>query len=102
MNVIIENIVANPLISFVLALLAFILLFALLKGLIKLLIGISFIVALVVIYFQFFEEDYPMPKLSEESIDKINEWTEPVRSLDLNLSIFDNNGSGIKNLPFSE
>lgn len=93
MDILIDHVLANPLLSFVLALLCVLLLFAVLKGLIKLLIGIIILGVVSVIYVNYFQEDYPLPVIDEDIIEKWNEWSEPIRSLDLNYSLFENNQS---------
>ena len=57
------------------------------------------VIALVVVgllylgYINFLQEDYPLPSMNEETIEKLNEWIEPLKSLDLNISSFDSNKS---------
>ena len=91
MEPIIDKIVSHPLLSFVLALLCVLLLFAVLKGLIKIVIALLVVGLLYLGYVNFLQEDYPLPSLNEDTIEKLNDWIEPLKSLDLNISSFDSN-----------
>ena len=93
MEPIIDRIVCHPLLSFVLALLSVLLLFAVLKGLIKIVIALLVVGLLYLGYVNFLQEDYPLPSMNEETIEKLNDWIEPLKSLDLNISSFDSNES---------
>ena len=93
MEPIIDRIVSHPLLSFVLALLSVLLLFAVLKGLIKIIVALLVVGLLYLGYINFLQDDYPLPSVNEETIEKLNDWIEPIRSLDLNISSFDSNES---------
>lgn len=92
MEILLERILSNPLLSFALALLCILLLFAVLKGLIKLILIVLVIGAVYLGYVSFFQDEYPLPEIDEDVIEQWNEWTEPLRSIgftipDLNQSI---------------
>jgi hypothetical protein len=92
MEVLLERILSNPLLSFALALLCILLLFAVLKGLIKLILMVLVVGAVYLGYVSFFQDEYPLPEIDEDVIEQWNEWTEPLRSIgftipDLNQSI---------------
>lgn len=91
MEPIIDKIVSHPLLSFVLALLSVLLLFAVLKGLIKIIVALLVVVLLYLGYINFLQDDYPLPSVNKETIEKLNDWIEPIKSLDLNISSFDLN-----------
>ena len=91
MEPIIDKIVSHPLLSFVLALLCVLLIFAVLKGLIKIVIALLVVGLLYLGYVNFLQEDYPLPSLNEDTIEKLNDWIKPLKSLDLNISSFDSN-----------
>jgi hypothetical protein len=93
MEPIIDRIVSHPLLSFVLALLSVLLLFAVLKGLIKIIIALLVVGLLYLGYVNFLQDEYPLPSVNEETIEKLNDWIEPIKSLDLNISSFDSNKS---------
>ena len=95
----IEQILSQPLLSFILVLLSILLLFAVLKGLIKLILSALAFAALCLVYISFFQEDYPLPEIDQEWMDKWNEWIEPYRSVDLNVTFFDNNETPNIDLP---
>jgi hypothetical protein len=92
MEILLERILSNPLLSFALALLCILLLFAVLKGLIKLILMVLVVGAVYLGYVSFFQDEYPLPEIDEDVIEQWNEWTEPLRSTgftipDLNQSI---------------
>jgi hypothetical protein len=92
MEILLERILSNPLLSFALALLCILLLFAVLKGLIKLILIVLVVGAVYLGYVSFFQDEYPLPEIDEDVIEQWNEWTEPLRSIgftipDLNQSI---------------
>ena len=92
MEILLERILSNPLLSFALALLCILLLFAVLKGLIKLIVIVLVVGAVYLGYVSFFQDEYPLPEIDEDVIEQWNEWTEPLRSIgftipDLNQSI---------------
>ena len=92
MEILLERILSNPLLSFALALLCILLLFAVLKGLIKLILMVLVVGAVYLGYVSFFQDEYPLPEIDEDVIEQWNEWTEPLRSIgftipDLNQSI---------------
>jgi hypothetical protein len=88
MEEILEQILSHPLLSFTLALLCVLLLFAILKGLIKLVISALILAALYFGYVSFLQDDYPLPKIDDDILDQWNEWVEPYRSIDLNVTLF--------------
>ena len=88
MEEILEQILSHPLLSFTLALLCVLLLFAILKGLIKLVISALILAALYFGYVSFLQDDYPLPKIDYDILDQWNEWVEPYRSIDLNVTLF--------------
>ena len=88
MEEILEQILSHPLLSFTLALLCVLLLFAILKGLIKLVISALILAALYFCYVSFLQDDYPLPKIDDDILDQWNEWVEPYRSIDLNVTLF--------------
>ena len=91
MQDVVNQIMANPLLSVILALVAFLLIFFVLKGLFRILL---FLAALVLLYFgyvTFLQEKYPLPQLDAE---KVSEWTSKVGEYipkDLNFSMLDSN-----------
>ena len=92
MEILLERILSNPLLSFALALLCILLLFAVLKGLIKLILIVLVVGAVYLGYVSFLQDEYPLPEFDEDVIEQWNEWTEPLRSIgftipDLNQSI---------------
>ena len=91
MEVIVERILNHPLLSFALALLCILFLFAVLKGLIKLIILVLFCGALYFGDVSFLQDDYPLPEIDEGLTEKWNEWIEPYRSIDLNVTFSDIN-----------
>ena len=91
MEDIIERILTHPLLSFALALLCILLLFAVLKGLFKLIILVLVFGALYFGYVSFFQDDFPLPEIDEGLTEQWNEWIEPYRSLDLNVTFSDFN-----------
>ena len=88
MEEILEQILSHPLLSFTLALLCVLLLFAILKGLIKLVMTALILVVLYFGYVSFLQDDYPLPKIDDDILDQWNEWVEPYRSIDLNVTLF--------------
>ena len=88
MEEILEQILSHPLLSFTLVLSCVLLLFAILKGLIKLVISALILAALYFGYVSFLQDDYPLPKIDDDILDQWNEWVEPYRSIDLNVTLF--------------
>jgi enolase len=39
-------------------------------------------------YVSFLQDDYPLPKIDDDILDQWNEWVEPYRSIDLNVTLF--------------
>lgn len=89
----IQQILSHPLLSFTLALLCVLLLFAILKGLIKLVMIALILAALYFGYVSFLQDEYPLPKIDDDLFDQWNEWIEPYRSFDLNVTLFDEDQS---------
>lgn len=89
----IQQILSHPLLSFTLALLCVLLLFAILKGLIKLVMIALILAALYFGYVSFLQDEYPLPKIDDDLFDQWNEWIEPYRSIDLNVTLFDEDQS---------
>ena len=94
-----ERILSHPLLSFALALLCILLLFAVLKGLMKLIISSLVLVAIYLGYVSFFQDDYPLPEIDEDVIERWNEWIEPYRTIDLNVTLPDFNQTIEDNSP---
>ena len=94
----IQQILSHPLLSFTLALLCVLLLFAILKGLIKLIMVALILAALYFGYVSFLQEEYPLPKIDDDWVDQWNEWIEPYRSIDLNVTFFDEHQSPDSNI----
>jgi hypothetical protein len=88
-----QQILSHPLLSFTLALLCVLLLFAILKGLIKLVMIALILAALYFGYVSFLQDEYPLPKIDDDLFDQWNEWIEPYRSFDLNVTLFDEDQS---------
>lgn len=88
-----QQILSHPLLSFTLALLCVLLLFAILKGLIKLVMIALILAALYFGYVSFLQDEYPLPKIDDDLFDQWNEWIEPYRSIDLNVTLFDEDQS---------
>ena len=88
-----QQILSHPLLSFTLALLCVLLLFAILKGLIKLVMIALILAALYFGYVSFLQDEYPLPKIDDDLFDQWNEWIEPYRSIDLNVTFFDEHQS---------
>ena len=101
MEELIDQILSHPLLSFTLALLSILLLFAILKGLIKLVLIALALAAIYFGYVTFLQDDMPLPEIDEEIIEKWNEWIEPFKAVDVNVTLFDNNQTpNIKMTPF--
>ena len=94
----IDQILSHPLLSFTLALLCILLFFAVLKGLIKLVLTALVLASLYFGYITFLQDEFPLPEIDEGIVEKWNEWTEPYRSIDLNVALFDNNQTHIIDL----
>ena len=88
-----QQILSHPLLSFTLALLCVLLLFAILKGLIKLVMIALILAALYFGYVSFLQDEYPLPNIDDDLFDQWNEWIEPYRSIDLNVTLFDEHQS---------
>ena len=88
-----QQILSHPLLSFTLALLCVLLLFAILKGLIKLVMIALILAAFYFGYVSFLQDEYPLPKIDDDLFDQWNEWIEPYRSIDLNVTLFDEDQS---------
>jgi hypothetical protein len=44
-------------------------------------------------YVSFLQDEYPLPKIDDDLFDQWNEWIEPYRSFDLNVTLFDEDQS---------
>jgi hypothetical protein len=93
-----QQILSHPLLSFTLALLCVLLLFAILKGLIKLVLIALILAVLYFGYVSFLQDEYPLPKIDDDLFDQWNEWIEPYRSIDLNVTLFDEHLSEDSNM----
>ena len=93
METIIDRVLSHPLLSFILALICILLLFAVLKGLFRIILILFFLGLLFLGYVTFLQEDYPLPVIDDELTEKWNQWIEPYKSIDLNVTIFDLNDS---------
>jgi len=93
-----QQILSHPLLSFTLALLCVLLLFAILKGLIKLVLIALILAVLYFGYVSFLQDEYPLPKIDDDLFDQWNEWIEPYRSIDLNVTLFDEHQSEDSNM----
>ncbi len=82
-----ERILSHPLLSFALALLCILLLFAVLKGLMKLILVSLILGSIYLGYVFFLQDDYPLPEIDEDLIERWNEWIEPYRTIDLNVTL---------------
>ena len=91
MEDLIERILSQPLLSFALALLCILLLFAVLKGLMKLILVSLVLASIYLGYITFFQDDYPLPEIDEDLLERWNEWIEPYRTIDLNVTLPDFN-----------
>ncbi len=91
MEDLIERILSHPLLSFALALLCILLLFAVLKGLMKLILVSLVLASIYLGYITFFQDDYPLPEIDEDLLESWNEWIEPFRTIDLNVTLPDFN-----------
>lgn len=91
MEDLIERILSHPLLSFALALLCILLLFAVLKGLMKLILVSLVLASIYLGYITFFQDDYPLPEIDEDLFERWNEWIEPYRTIDLNVTLPDFN-----------
>ena len=91
MEDLIERILSHPLLSFALALLCILLLFAVLKGLMKLILVSLVLASIYLGYITFFQDDYPLPEIDEDLLESWNEWIEPYRTIDLNVTLPDFN-----------
>jgi len=99
MEDLIERILSHPLLSFALALLCILLLFAVLKGLLKLILVSLVLASIYLGYVSFFQDDYPLPEIDEHLLERWNEWIEPYRSIDLNVTLPDFNQTIEGNAP---
>lgn len=99
MEDLIERILSHPLLSFALALLCILLLFAVLKGLLKLILVSLVLASIYLGYVSFFQDDYPLPEIDEDLLERWNEWIEPYRSIDLNVTLPDFNQTIEGNAP---
>lgn len=99
MEDLIERILSHPLLSFALALLCILLLFAVLKGLMKLILVSLVLGSIYLGYISFFQDDYPLPEIDEDLIERWNEWIEPYRTIDLNVTLPDFNQTIEDNFP---
>ena len=77
--------------SFALALLCILLLFAVLKGLMKLILVSLVLASIYLGYITFLQDDYPLPEIDEDLLERWNEWIEPYRTIDLNVTLPDFN-----------
>jgi hypothetical protein len=99
MEDLIERILSHPLLSFALALLCILLLFAVLKGLLKLILVLLVLGSIYLGYISFLQDDYPLPEIDEGLIERWNEWIEPYRTIDLNVTLPDFNQTIEDNSP---
>ena len=99
MEDLIERILSHPLLSFALALLCILLLFAVLKGLMKLILVSLVLASIYLGYITFFQDDYPLPEIDEDLLERWNEWIEPYRTIDLNVTLPDFNQTMEDNAP---
>ena len=99
MEDLIERILSHPLLSFALALLCILLLFAVLKGLLKLILVSLVLASIYLGYVSFFQDDYPLPEIDEHLLERWNEWIEPYRTIDLNVTLPDFNQTIEGNAP---
>ena len=99
MEDLIERILSHPLLSFALALLCILLLFAVLKGLLKLILVSLVLASIYLGYVSFFQDDYPLPEIDEDLLERWNEWIEPYRTIDLNVTLPDFNQTIEGNAP---
>jgi hypothetical protein len=91
MQDVVDQIMANPLFSLVLALLAFLLIFLILKSLFRIALFLVAIFALYAGYVYFLQEKYPFPQVDPETVDQ---WTRQIGEfipMDLNLTNLDSN-----------
>jgi len=91
MQDVVDQIMANPLFSLVLALLAFLLIFLILKSLFRIALFLVAIFALYAGYVYFLQEKYPLPQVDSETVDQ---WTRQIGEfipMDLNLTNSDSN-----------
>jgi hypothetical protein len=91
MQDVVDQIMANPLFSLVLALLAFLLIFLILKSLFRISLFLVAIFAMYAGYVYFLQEKYPLPQLDPETVDQ---WTKQIGEfipMDLNLTNLDSN-----------
>ena len=91
MQDVVDQIMANPLFSLVLALLAFLLIFLILKSLFRIALFLVAIFALYAGYVYFLQEKYPFPQVDSETVDQ---WTRQIGEfipMDLNLTNLDSN-----------
>ena len=91
MQDVVDQIIANPLFSLVMALLAFLLIFLILKSLFRIALFLVGVFALYAGYVYFFQNKYPLPQMDTETVV---EWKEKVIDMipsDLNLSLVDSN-----------
>ena len=91
MEDLIERILSHPLLSFALALLCILLLFAVLKGLMKLILVSLVLASIYLGYITFLQDDYPLPEIDEDLLERWNEWIEPYRTIVLNVTLPDFN-----------
>jgi Ca2+/Na+ antiporter len=91
MQDVVDQIMANPLFSLVLALLVFLLIFLILKSLFRIALFLVAIFALYAGYVYFLQEKYPFPQVDPETVDQ---WTRQIGEfipMDLNLTNLDSN-----------
>jgi hypothetical protein len=56
------------------------------------LILVSLVLASIYLgYITFFQDDYPLPEIDEDLLERWNEWIEPYRTIDLNVTLPDFN-----------
>lgn len=75
MEDVVNQIMANPLFSLVLALLAFLLIFLILKSLFRIALFLVAVFVLYAGYIHFFQEKYPLPEI-EIDPNTLSEWSE--------------------------
>jgi predicted membrane protein len=91
MQDVVDQIMANPLFSLVLALLAFLLIFLILKSLFRIVLFLLAIFVLYAGYVYFLQEKYPLPKVVPETVDQLTKQIGDFIPMDLNLTNMDSN-----------
>jgi len=105
MEDIIQRILSHPLLIVCLILVCLLLLFSILKRLLKLALCAFIAFGLFIGYLHYFQEDYPLPEIDVEKLDKMKKElikyipSEFNSSLDFNLSMPDKNSTLEPRLP---